>query len=256
MFIPPMLCTAIRDPRRLGDPRYMAEPKFDGQRAPVHVAGRRTLAIFSRPGRSLLAYPGLAWLGDARWPVDQALLDGELCAATGMEGVLSVFEARERRSQPMAFVAFDLLQLDGRDVMGEPWSDRRKRLEDLGDLLDLPNVTIVPVTDDAARLWTTWVGWGGEGIVLPRIGGLPIGPASALPSCSGCWIRIPRSAGKSCRISPMSRQREWLPSGRGWPRMALAQALSQQRRTATGVIASPPLDRTENGLYVGYLLRD
>jgi bifunctional non-homologous end joining protein LigD len=27
-------------------------------------------------------------------------------------------------------------------------------------------VTIVPVTDDAARLWATWVGWGGEGIVL------------------------------------------------------------------------------------------
>ena len=31
----------------------------------------------------------------------------------------------------------------------------------------MPNVTIVPVTDDAARLlWVTWVDWGGEGIVL------------------------------------------------------------------------------------------
>jgi len=87
-------------------------------------------------------------------------------ATTGMEGILGVFEARERRSQPMAFVAFDLLQLDGRDVMGEPWADRRKRLEDLGAALTIPNVTIVPVTDDPARLWTTWVGWGGEGIVL------------------------------------------------------------------------------------------
>jgi ATP-dependent DNA ligase len=31
----------------------------------------------------------------------------------------------------MAFVAFDLLQHDGREVMGEPWVDRRTRLEDL-----------------------------------------------------------------------------------------------------------------------------
>jgi ATP-dependent DNA ligase len=37
---------------------------------------------------------------------------------------------------------------------------------DLGATLTVPNVTIVPVTDDAAQLWTTWVGWGGEGIVL------------------------------------------------------------------------------------------
>jgi ATP-dependent DNA ligase len=57
-----MLCTILRDPSRLGDPRYMAEPKFDGQRAQIHVAGGRTVAAFSRPGRSLLDSPGLAWL--------------------------------------------------------------------------------------------------------------------------------------------------------------------------------------------------
>jgi ATP-dependent DNA ligase len=44
-FIPPMLCSTLRDPRRLGDPRYMAEPKFDGQRAQLHVAGGRTGAV-------------------------------------------------------------------------------------------------------------------------------------------------------------------------------------------------------------------
>jgi hypothetical protein len=41
MFIHPMRCTTFRDPSRLGDPRYMAEPKFDGQGAHVHVAGGR-----------------------------------------------------------------------------------------------------------------------------------------------------------------------------------------------------------------------
>jgi ATP-dependent DNA ligase len=50
MFIPSMLCTTLRDLSRLGDPRYLAEPKFDGQRAQVHVAGGRTVAAYSRGG--------------------------------------------------------------------------------------------------------------------------------------------------------------------------------------------------------------
>src|SRR5262249_17871001 len=65
-----------------------------------------------------------------------------------------------------SFLAFDLLTVGGHDVMREPWRDRRKRLEDLFATLTLPRVGLVPVTDDAATLYETWVGWGGEGIVL------------------------------------------------------------------------------------------
>jgi hypothetical protein len=43
-----MLCEILRDPSRLDDSRYVAEPKFDGQRAQVHVAGGRTVAAYSR----------------------------------------------------------------------------------------------------------------------------------------------------------------------------------------------------------------
>lgn len=50
--------------------------------------------------------------------------------------------------------------------MREPWRDRRKRLEDLVEGRQLPRIGIVPVTDDAAHLYETWVGMGGEGIVL------------------------------------------------------------------------------------------
>jgi bifunctional non-homologous end joining protein LigD len=165
MFIPPMLCSSLRDLSRLGDPRYASEPKLDGQRAQVHVAEGRTVAAFSRPGYSLLAYPGLTWLRTVAWPFAQGILDGELCAATGMEGILGVFEARKQAGAPVAFLAFDLLEIDGREVMSEPWTDRRKRLEDLGAELPAP-VGLVTVADDAARVWATWVGWGGEGIVL------------------------------------------------------------------------------------------
>ena len=65
----------------------------------------------------------------------------------------------------MAFAAFDLLEVDGQSVMGEPWTARRKRLEDLLEAPP-PGICLVPVTDDAPALWDTWVGLGGEGIVL------------------------------------------------------------------------------------------
>ena len=131
MFIPPMLATRLEDPRRLADPRYIAEPKLDGQRVQLHVRGHRTVSAFSRPGRELIGLPGLAWLREIRWPIGSAVLDGEAVAGDGSEGIQAVFEARNRHGSPMAFTAFDLLELDGQSVMGETWTVRRKRLEDL-----------------------------------------------------------------------------------------------------------------------------
>jgi ATP dependent DNA ligase-like protein len=101
------------------------------------------------------------------WPVTEAVLDGELCGNTGSDGIQAVLEARGQRSGVTAFLAFDVLHVAGRDVMGEPWADRRKRLEDLGAALDSNRIAVVPVTDDSAGLWALWVGQGsGEGIVL------------------------------------------------------------------------------------------
>src|SRR5262245_2354025 len=158
MFIAPMLCSTLRDPSRLSDPRYVAEPKFDGQGAQIHVAESRTIAAYSRRALSLLGHAGLTWLRDVRWPVAQAVLDGEVCGNTGSDGIQSVLEARRQRGGVTCFVAFDVLAIDGREVMREPWTDRRKRLEDIGAALDSRHVGIVPVTDDAARLWALWVG--------------------------------------------------------------------------------------------------
>jgi bifunctional non-homologous end joining protein LigD len=164
-FISPMLATRLEDPRRLADPRCSAEPKLDGQRAQLHVRDHHTVHAYSRPGRELITLPGLAWLREIRWPVAAAVLDGEAVAGDGSEGIQAVFESRNRSGSPMAFAAFDVLEVDGRGVMGEPWTARRKRLEDLLEVPP-PGVCLVPVTEDAAALWDTWVGQGGEGIVL------------------------------------------------------------------------------------------
>jgi ATP-dependent DNA ligase len=95
----------------------------------------------------------MAWLRALSWPVDAAVLDGEACAGDGHEGIHAVFEERGRIGGDTSFLAFDLLTLDGQDVMREPWKHRRKRLEDLFATLTLPRVGLVPVTEDAAALY-------------------------------------------------------------------------------------------------------
>ena len=96
-FIPPMLATRLEDPRPLADPKYVAEPKLDGQRAQLHVREHRTVHAYSRPGRELIRLPGLAWSREIRWPVAAAALDGEAVAGDGSEGIQAVSRrARDR----------------------------------------------------------------------------------------------------------------------------------------------------------------
>jgi ATP-dependent DNA ligase len=87
-----------------------------------------------------------------------------LCLLAGKS--FSVFTERNRIGGDMALVLFDVLHLQGRSVMREPWRDRRKRLEDLLQGHRIPRVAVLPVSDDAPTLYETWVGMGGEGIVL------------------------------------------------------------------------------------------
>jgi ATP-dependent DNA ligase len=161
-----MLCTRLADPRRLDDPRYVAEPKFDGQRAQIHVVRRRTSAAYSRPGRSLLSHPGVAWLRTVIWPFDEAILDSELCADDGREGIQRVLEARGQMDDETSLVVFDILHLDGQVLMPEPWIARRKRLESAFADFQHPRLGLVPVSEEPRRLWDLWTAWGGEGIVL------------------------------------------------------------------------------------------
>jgi hypothetical protein len=78
----------------------------------------------------------LTWRTTPSAPVISTLLDGPVIT----------------RPEPQGGVAFPL-EAEGDD-------------EDLFDAQQLPRIGIAPVTDDAARLYETWVGMGGEGIVL------------------------------------------------------------------------------------------
>src|SRR5262249_5060994 len=143
------------------------------------------VACFSRRGLDLLQHAGMAWLREIAWPFQSAVFDGEACAGDGHEGIQAVFNELSRVGGDMAHVLFDLLYTGGTSVMREPWRDRRKRLEDLLKDHRLPRTALVPVTEDAASLYETWIGMGGEGIVLKD----PVSRYS-LGERSTAWLKL------------------------------------------------------------------
>lgn len=110
------------------DESWAFEMKWDGYRAIVEVAKGR-LRIASRRGNEVTArYPELDGLAAAAG-VD-AILDGELVVLD--EHGRASFQAIQQHTGPAVFVAFDVLHLDGKDVMPLSWRDRRSLLERLG----------------------------------------------------------------------------------------------------------------------------
>ena len=140
--IRPMLATSWATPPP-DDGNWALEMKWDGVRALAFVE-RGRVRLMSRTERDItVAYPELAGLGDAT-DHKQLLLDGEI-VVFGEEG-WPEFEALQPRmhvsdasqakllagQNPVTYLVFDLLQLDGRPLLDEAYAERRALLDELG----------------------------------------------------------------------------------------------------------------------------
>src|SRR5512146_127695 len=159
--IEPMLAKLAEELPPEGE--FLYEPKWDGFRAMVFRDGK-DVYIQSRDLRPLDRY--FPELHDAlleRLPAG-CVLDGEIVIATrhGLDFdalQLRLHPAASRvaklaKETPCAFVAFDVLALDGKSVMDEPQAERRERLEKL--LADAkPPLYVTPMTRErrAALDW-------------------------------------------------------------------------------------------------------
>ncbi|WP_439691157.1 ATP-dependent DNA ligase [Curtobacterium sp. SP.BCo] len=189
MEIAPMLAKAVTtvpapDSVR-GGLRY--EPKWDGFRGIVTIDGD-DVTIGSRGAKPLTRYfPELVEAFRAQFGGrdHQVVLDGEVVLRAGEPGAERLdWEALSQRIHPAAsriarlsaetpaqFVAFDLLAVDGTELLDLPFDDRRGRLESLAsDLVDPLFVTRTTLDVDLAREWlTTFEGAGLDGVVAkPR----------------------------------------------------------------------------------------
>jgi bifunctional non-homologous end joining protein LigD len=122
-FIDPMLCKPIQTlPERDG---WFYEVKQDGCRA-IAVKDGENVALFSRRGDPL-HYPeakeALRGLNAKR-----AVIDCELVALNQQGQACREALGAKRRGCTIHLYAFDLLHLNGRDLMGEPIENRKERL--------------------------------------------------------------------------------------------------------------------------------
>jgi bifunctional non-homologous end joining protein LigD len=130
----PMLATTGNPPAR-GQNNWAVEMKWDGVRALAFVENGR-LRLGSRTGKDITGtYPELAGLARATGH-KQALIDGEIVAFTDGKPDFEALQPRMHVSSasqavrlaeqtPVTYLAFDVLQLDGRPLEGLPYSERR-----------------------------------------------------------------------------------------------------------------------------------
>jgi bifunctional non-homologous end joining protein LigD len=138
---------------------WAVEPKFDGWRAMAEVDGGR-VCVTSRNGHDLTRQvPSVEQLAGRR-----LVLDGEIiCDAGTMNDFYALLRAlRQRRA---VLVAFDVLQVDDRVLVTEPYDARRAVLEQL----DLPGVTVPSYPGEDLDVVLGGCESGGmEGVVLKR----------------------------------------------------------------------------------------
>jgi ATP-dependent DNA ligase len=173
--VSPMLAKAVPEIPG-GDFSY--EPKWDGFRSIVFRDGDE-VEIGSRNERPMTRYfPEVVVAIKEHLPA-RAVVDGEIVVPDAESGRLD-FEALQQRIHPAAsrvkllsettpahFIAFDLLTLDDRDLMREPFAQRRALLEEALAEAGSP-IHVTPATRDhglAERWFDEFEGAGLDGVV-------------------------------------------------------------------------------------------
>jgi bifunctional non-homologous end joining protein LigD len=120
---------------------WAVEMKWDGVRALAFIEAGK-LKLMSRTSKDITTtYPELAGMANATGH-KQVLLDGEIVAFTDARPDFEALQPRMHVSSaaqasrlaqttPVTYLAFDVLQLDGRPLTGVPYADRRDILTSL-----------------------------------------------------------------------------------------------------------------------------
>ncbi len=145
-WIVPMAATLTQD--RYDGPEWSFERKFDGIRLLAYKNGKQ-VELFSR-NRLPQNLPAVSQ-AIAKLPHDQLILDGEI-----------TWHA------PFTYHVFDIMWLDGREVMSRPLEERRELLSRLKLSPPLRRVAELPNESAFARAQTE--GW--EGVIAKRRGSI------------------------------------------------------------------------------------
>jgi DNA ligase 1 len=148
--------------------RASVEWKLDGIRIQIHRRGEEVRVYTRNLNEITQALPGIV-RAVGRLPVAQAVFDGEALwmsedGPAAFQDTVSRIDS-EAPPEGIETFLFDLLHLDGEDLLDTPLAERAARLEAIAPELKIPGV-LTSDPDEGARVLEKALGEGHEGVVV------------------------------------------------------------------------------------------
>jgi bifunctional non-homologous end joining protein LigD len=193
----PMLATLIDAP--FDDDRWLFEIKWDGFRALLAIDEKRRVTLTSRNGLDLLArFPELRTIGQAFAKVP-ALVDGEIVSLdergrSSFQRLQGHLNRQPSSRGTIAFVAFDVLHVEGHDLRRTPLVERKAKLASIVEK-GAPHVLFSShVVGRGKELFALAKKSGLEGIIGKRRDSLYVEKRTR------DWVKIKAQHGQECVI--------------------------------------------------------
>ena len=185
-----MMLAATGTCKTLRSKAYIFEPKLDGYRA-LCEKREGTLRFLSRNKRDItLEFPELSF-GD-RIKAD-CTLDGEIVVYDeNGNPSFALMQQRKHLRHPPTYVAFDILELRGRDLRRLPLSARKQLLAEAID--EGGNLQLMPSTENGEALWNVVAARGLEGVMAKKKEGVYV------TGRSRAWLKIKLEKTVDCVI--------------------------------------------------------
>lgn len=210
----PMLAQRLNSPtemvKKMGE--VSVEPKFDGLRIFIHFRKKDNfLRIFTRNMNAIPSgtFPELRGVGKYI-KASEVILDTEAVGVDPKREMFLDFQKTIQRRRkhnvekalgeiPLQFQVFDVLLLDGKSLLSEPYTERRKEVEKVvvdGKLLRVDENTLTKDPEVIRSLHQKYLKMGLEGIIAKRAGGLYVSGRAGWN-----WVKMKEAEGKMGRLS-------------------------------------------------------
>jgi len=178
------------------------EAKYDGFRLQVHK-NKEKIIIFSRQQENMThMFPEIVEGAKKQLKAESAVIEGEALAVNEETGEFFPFQVTIQRKRkyeigekakefPLKLFVFDVMMLNGKNFMNEPFSKRRKELEEMLKKGETIELTESIITDDSKKInsfFEDCVQRGLEGIIAKDLNAKYIAGARKF-----AWIKLKRS---------------------------------------------------------------
>ena len=180
------LPTAVKIIEKVG-PAVAIEPKMDGLRTQLHVVkkgGHKEVSIFSRNHENITnMFPEIVE-ASLKLKLKDAIFDGEAIGFDPKTQKFALFQQTVQRKRkyeveakaleiPLKVFVFDILYLNGKDMIGMPFRERRKVLEELignrADTIMLTRQIVVSEPEQIRAAFEEYAGEGLEGVMAKKL---------------------------------------------------------------------------------------